>query len=171
MNAKLTVTALAAVLALGACTTIPTGPSEMALPGTGRSFDQFRADDADCRQFATSQSGGATANQAAADSTAKSAALGLGVGALAGAAIGGGRGAGTGAGLGLIAGTVAGASAGNQSSWALQQRYDAGYKQCMYAKGHKVPVYGNVSYGGARPAAAQPAAAPPAALIPPPPPR
>ena len=164
MNSKLGFAAVAAVLALGACTTIPSGPSEMALPGTGKNFDQFRADDADCRQFALGQSGGNTPNQAAADSTAKSAALGAGVGALAGAAINGGRGAGAGAGMGLIVGAIAGSSAGNQSSWEMQQRYDAGYKQCMYAKGHKVPVYGNVSYRNAPPTAA----APPAALIPPP---
>lgn len=37
----------------------------MALPGTGRTFDQFRADDASCRQFAYSQVGGVSANQAA----------------------------------------------------------------------------------------------------------
>jgi len=41
---------LAALLGLSACTVMPTGPSVMALPGTGKSFDQFRADDYDCRQ-------------------------------------------------------------------------------------------------------------------------
>jgi hypothetical protein len=35
------------------------------MPGTGKSFDQFRVDDADCGQFALSQIGGATANDAA----------------------------------------------------------------------------------------------------------
>ena len=33
----------------------------MALPGTGKSFDQFRADDANCRQYAFQQSGGVSA--------------------------------------------------------------------------------------------------------------
>ena len=37
---------------------MPTGPSVMALPGTGKNFDQFRADDASCRQFAYAQIGG-----------------------------------------------------------------------------------------------------------------
>jgi len=38
-----------------ACTTVPKGPSKLALPGTGKNVDQFRADDADCRQYALSQ--------------------------------------------------------------------------------------------------------------------
>src|SRR5439155_608408 len=39
-------------LLLGACATVPTGPSMMVLPGTGKPFDQFQADDAACRQWA-----------------------------------------------------------------------------------------------------------------------
>ncbi|HWT71813.1 MAG TPA: glycine zipper family protein, partial [Oxalicibacterium sp.] len=31
---------LTGVLALSACTTMPTGPSVLVLPGTGKSFDQ-----------------------------------------------------------------------------------------------------------------------------------
>ena len=46
MAANLKFSPLLALLALGACTTLPTGPSILALPGTGKSFDQFRADDA-----------------------------------------------------------------------------------------------------------------------------
>jgi len=37
---------------LTACTSMPTGPSMMALPGSGKSFDKFRNDDNHCRQFA-----------------------------------------------------------------------------------------------------------------------
>ncbi|MGB5080920.1 MAG: hypothetical protein WBO23_09270, partial [Burkholderiales bacterium] len=72
---------LATALAVGACASIPSGPSVMVLPGTGKSFDQFRADDFDCRQFAHYQVGGKEAEQAAGDSVAKSAALGTAVGA------------------------------------------------------------------------------------------
>jgi hypothetical protein len=36
----------------------------MVLPGTEKSFDQFRIDDAVCRQFAFEQIGGASAQQA-----------------------------------------------------------------------------------------------------------
>ena len=30
---------------LGACTTLPTGPNVMVLPGVGKPFDQFQVDD------------------------------------------------------------------------------------------------------------------------------
>ena len=37
---------LLCLLALGACAAVPpSGPSVMALPGKGKNFDQFRADD------------------------------------------------------------------------------------------------------------------------------
>src|SRR5258707_14739375 len=48
---------LSSVLALGACTTVPTGPSVMVLPGSGKSLEQFQLDDATCRQWATQQMG------------------------------------------------------------------------------------------------------------------
>ena len=162
-------------LVLGACTTVPTGPSMMALPGTGKNFDQFRIDDYDCRQFASAQTGGTTADQAATNSGVKSAAVGAGVGALAGAAIGNsGSAAAAGAGVGLLFGALAGAGAGADSSYALQRRYDAGYTQCMYAKGHKVPVSGRVNYTTQAPAPAPSYATPPPpppGNPPPPPPR
>jgi hypothetical protein len=37
-----------------ACASTPTGPSVMVLPGAGKSLEQFRAEDARCRQFAAS---------------------------------------------------------------------------------------------------------------------
>jgi hypothetical protein len=42
-------------LLLSACATAPTGPSVMVLPGSGKSFEQFQAEDAACRQWATQQ--------------------------------------------------------------------------------------------------------------------
>lgn len=143
MNKILRLFSIGSLLALSACVTIPTGPSAMALPGTGKSFDQFRKDDYECRQFASAQVGGKTAEQAGVDSGVKSAAIGTIVGAAAGAAADGGRGAGTGAGIGMAMGALAGAGAAQGSSYELQRRYDAGYMQCMYAKGHKIPVSGN----------------------------
>jgi hypothetical protein len=56
---------LASLTCVSACTIAPTAPSVMALPGTGRTFDQFRIDDGSCRQFASGQVGGVLANQAA----------------------------------------------------------------------------------------------------------
>lgn len=139
------------LLVLAACTTIPEGPSVMALPGTGKSFDQFRLDDADCRQYAMSQIGGQSPNQTAASATVKSAAVGAAVGALAGAAIGDHNSAGVGAGTGLLVGTLAGAGTGESSGYGAQRRYDIAYTQCMYAKGNQVPVSGQFTTGTRRP--------------------
>ena len=124
----------------------------MSLPGTGKSFDQFRADDFECRQYASSQVGGTTPNQASADSGVQNAAIGTAVGAAAGALMDGSSGAATGAGVGLLVGTLAGSNAANASSYTLQQRYDIGYTQCMYAKGHKVPLSGRFAATNERPA-------------------
>jgi outer membrane lipoprotein SlyB len=164
---------LVALLVVAGCTSIPTGPSVMALPGTGKNFDQFRADDGECRQYSSVQVGGNTPNQAAADSGVKSAIVGTLIGAAAGAAMNGGQGAAVGAGVGLAGGALAGTGAGEQSSYALQHRYDIAYTQCMYAKGHKVPVSGRFESStpeasGSRTTTPPP---PPPGNPPPPPPR
>jgi hypothetical protein len=53
---------LAVTFSLGACAVPPpTGPLVMALPGQGKNFEAFQQDDAACRQFATQQTGGASA--------------------------------------------------------------------------------------------------------------
>jgi hypothetical protein len=131
---------LSPLLLLVACATTPSGPGVMVLPGSGKSFDQFRFDDFECREYAHGYAGGATPNQAGVDSGVASAAVGAAVGTVAGAAIGGSRGAGVGAGVGLATGAVAGTGAAARSSYTAQQRYDMGYQQCMYAKGHKIPM-------------------------------
>lgn len=174
MNKVLRYSPLAALvlLVLAGCVTVPSGPSMMVLPGTGKSFDQFRADDYECRQYAAGQTG-VTPSEAAVDSGVRSAALGTALGAVAGAAIGGHEGAGVGAGTGLLVGGLAGTSAGAQSAYSLQQRYDFGYEQCMYAKGHKVPVRGSFASSVPAPARSAPPSAPPAnysPAVPPPPP-
>ena len=133
---------LIALLGLGACTTMPSGPSVLSLPGSGKSFDQFRADDASCRQYAQQQIGGMTPDQAAVDSGVRSAAVGALLGAAAGAAINGSHGAAVGAGAGLLMGGLSGVGAANSSSYGTQRRYDFGYQQCMYAQGHRVPGSG-----------------------------
>jgi len=122
-----------ALFLVGACTTVPTGPSVLVLPGTAKSLDQFRADDLECRQFAQAQLGGATPAQAASESGAQIAAVG----------------------------TAAGTGAENRAS-DLQRRYDYGYMQCMYFKGHKIPVPESFVYWDPT--------APPAYAVPPPPP-
>src|SRR5574343_1569406 len=159
----------ASVILLGACTVMPTGPSVMVLPGSGQSFDRFRGDDIECRQYAHYQIGGQTAQQNAQRAAVSSAAVGAAVGAVAGAAIGGdARGAAIGAGSGLLLGTATGGEASRNSSLGTQRQYDNAYIQCMYAKGNRVPVPGNMSYSA--PVRAQDANIPPPPPGSPPPP-
>jgi hypothetical protein len=130
------------ILAVTGCVSLPNGPEVMVLPGSGLSFEQFRNDDAVCRQFSSYQVGGTTANQAGVNSGVTSAVVGTALGAAAGAALGGGQGAAIGAGAGLVGGSLVGTSAASGSMYEVQQRYDVAYTQCMYAKGHQVPVSG-----------------------------
>jgi hypothetical protein len=51
----LPVVALMTLGLLGGCSTVPVAPSVMALPGSGKSLEQFHADDVVCRQWATQQ--------------------------------------------------------------------------------------------------------------------
>jgi hypothetical protein len=99
-----------------------------------------------------------------------SAAVGTALGAAAGAALSGGSGgaAAFGAGGGLLAGSLVGAGNASTSLYDTQQRYDIAYIQCMYAKGHQVPVNGQFSNVQAAPR--QPQVVQPGANIPPPPP-
>ncbi|MBS1235023.1 MAG: hypothetical protein H6R43_739 [Nitrospirae bacterium] len=73
---------LVLMIMLAACATFPTGPSVMSLPGTGKNFDQFRTDDAICRQYAYEQVGGLTGQQAGQDAAVKSAVVGTPSGAM-----------------------------------------------------------------------------------------
>jgi hypothetical protein len=147
---------LLVVLALAGCATVPTGPSVRVLPAPGKSFEQFMAEDAVCRQWASQQLGlspGETASQ----NTARGAGVGTLIGAGAGAAIGAaagspGAGAAIGAGSGLLLGTASGASAGEAYGMEAQRRYDNTYVQCMYAKGNQIPGTVRRSRRGAMPA-------------------
>jgi hypothetical protein len=159
---------LAAALVAAGCATVPTGPNVMVLPGTGRSFEEFRADDYACRDYAAMQIGGKA--QAANEAAVRNAAVGTAVGTVAGAAIGGRSSAGVGAGVGLVVGSASGAEATRASMYGSQRQYDNAYVQCMYAKGHRVPVSGNYMPSPAPPPAIAPPP-PPAGTPPPPPPR
>lgn len=158
------------VCLLTACVNLPTGPSVMTLPGSGKNFDQFRSDEYECRQYASEQVGGNTPRQAARTSGIESAAIGAGLGAAAGAAIGGGHGAAIGAGTGLLLGGLIGSGTATTSGYANQQRYDISYVQCMYAKGHRVPVDGRItSDPSGNSSSVRRTSTPPASFIPPPP--
>lgn len=158
-----------ALAGLAGCASIPTGPDVMALPGSGRTFDEFRSDDKVCREYAFEQIGGKALEQKANEKVLTNAAVGTAVGAVAGAAIGGRGGAGVGAGMGMVVGSVTGADGSQASTYGSQRRYDIAYVQCMYGKGHRVPVSANYT---TLPAPSSPAVTPPSPPPgnPPPPP-
>lgn len=169
------IVSVGATLLLTACATVPTGPSVLVLPGSGKNLDQFQADDALCRQWALQQTG-MTPNQAAAASTVTGAAVGTAVGAGVGAAIGAASGspatgAAVGAGAGLLGGTMVGAGNAYGSGISAQRSYDIAYVQCMYAKGNQVPVpWGQPAYtSSAPPPPPPPPPSPPPQGVPSPP--
>jgi hypothetical protein len=84
------------VFLLNACSTMPSGPGVLSLPGTGKSFEQFHNDDLTCRQRVHEQ--------------------------------------------------IAAAQKEPDSKEEGQQIYDIDYIQCMYGKGHRVPVPGDLMY-------------------------
>ena len=168
-------------LALAGCVSLPPGPSVMALPRDGIGFDEFRADDDLCRQWAE-RSVGIAPQQVAEQQAIAGAVIGTAVGAAAGAAIGAaagdaGTGAALGAGTGLLFGGASGLARADFEGYQAQSRYDNAYTQCMYAKGHQVPSPAGFtqSYASAAPPTPRPSRAssppPPRRLSPPPPPR
>jgi hypothetical protein len=84
------------VFLLSACSTMPSGPSVLVLPGTGKDFNRFHSDDLMCRQLAHDQ--------------------------------------------------IATSQEEPDSNEEGQQNYDINYIQCMYGKGHRVPVPGELMY-------------------------
>ena len=162
--------AIAAGLLLSGCVRVPTGPTVMVLPGKGKDFEQFRGDDMVCRQWAAHQTGAAaqSSNDAAVGSAAAGTLLGAATGAAIGAAAGDpGTGAAVGSAFGLLAGSNIGAEQAAGDQWSLQRRYNIAYIQCMYSKGHQVPVPPGAL---PPPAAPRPRVPPPPVGSPPPPP-
>lgn len=119
-------------LIIAACASTPMGPTVRALPGKGKSFDQFQYDQATCKQYADDQTRGQAeaANQTGFFEGAGGTLLGAGLGA----AIGGGRGAAIGAASGAVAGTAVGATTSGQKQHSIQQQYNDAYVACMVAK-------------------------------------
>jgi uncharacterized protein YcfJ len=136
--------AATAVLAalLGACSTLPSGPSVAVMPAPNKPFEVFQHDDLVCRDYASRSLGVNPATQEQ-NQVASGAVAGAAVGAVAGAVLSGGDGEdiAQGAGAGMIAGTAMGADRARHDSYQLQQRYDIAYMQCMYSKGNQVPGY------------------------------
>ena len=170
-----------AAVALSACATIPKGPSVMVLPGPGKPFEAFQAEDAVCRQWAAQQVGTSprkTANKTLVSGAAIGTILGAGLGAAIGAAsCSPGIGAAIGAASGLLAGTAVATGPAYAAGYSVQRRYDIAYQQCMSAKGNQIPGFiqrPRQAYFAPPPPppgfAPRPPAPPPPGAYPPPPP-
>jgi hypothetical protein len=135
--------AVALAVLLTGCVQNPLGPTVQVMPGRGKTFEVFQADNNACKQFAGQQVAGQAdqANQRAAATGLLSAALGAGVGG----ALGGGNGAAVGAAAGSTIGTGIGANDSANAQLGIQQQYDAAFSQCMYAKGEAVPGFAPLS--------------------------
>jgi len=143
MRKFLSIMLILLLVVVAGCATLPTGPSVRVLPAPGKPFEQFKVDDAICRQWAGQQIG-MSAQEVADKNTVSGAAVGTIIGTGLGAAIGSasgdaGTGAAIGAGSGLLVGTSAGAGSGEYYGRETQRRYDIAYEQCMYAKGNQIP--------------------------------
>jgi peptidoglycan hydrolase-like protein with peptidoglycan-binding domain len=145
--------AIALTLGLAGCVPAKMGPTIQVMPGTGKSFETFQADQAACEQYADGQVAGARkeANQQAVGTALIGTALGAGLGAAAGNA-------GTGAAAGAVVGTGVAAGNAQAAGQTIQQQYDNAYSQCMYSRGEQVPGF-------------EPAPPPPVAVAPAPPPK
>lgn len=124
---------------VAACAAPPLGPMVQVVPGPNKPFEQFQADDANCRGFANAQVYGQAqmANQQAMGGAVLSTVLGAGFGA----AVGGGRGAAVGAATGAGLGAGIGAGSSERAQGGIQYQYDNAYAQCMYARGNQVPGF------------------------------
>ena len=132
-----------ALILVGGCATLPSGPSVMVLPGKGKSFEAFQQDKCICEQWALEQTG-LDSHESQHDTIASGAAIGTLIGAGTGAILGApsgnaGNGALIGAGGGLLAGTALATNQTQAVSFELQRRYDIAYQECMFAKGNQIP--------------------------------
>lgn len=167
---------LSVVIMLAGCATIPPGPSVMVMPGNGKSWEAFQADDAVCRQWAQNQTewnANQTVNENLAGGAIAGGALGAASGALIGAASGNvGPGAAIGAGAGLLGGAALGSTQAYGAGGEVQRRYDNAYQQCMYAKGNQIPGHAQAYHAAIPPPPPPPPPthAPGPEFAPPPPP-
>jgi hypothetical protein len=140
---------------IAGCATAPVAPTVGVMPGPGKAFATFQADNAACKTFASGQVQGQAeaANQRAAGAALLTTVLGTGLGAAVGAAGGNaGAGAAIGAAAGAGGGTALGAGSSSADQAAIQQQYDNAFAQCMYSRGNQVPGFAPVV--AAAPAAA-----------------
>jgi hypothetical protein len=128
--------AVAMLLALAGCVVPPAAPTIPVLPGPGKSFASFDADQLACERYASAEVAPAilTANKWASVSTLSTTAFGAAVGGAVDAGSGAALGAASGASLGIAVNAVAAGLA--QPS--LQQQYDTLYASCMVSHGNRL---------------------------------
>ncbi len=149
--APLSMVAASAAL-LSACAYTPDGPSVQVLPGKGKTFEAFQADQARCTVASARSVKGAAdrANNFGLGSAAVGTVLGAGLGA----AIGGGGGAAIGAAGGAVGGTAIGGGSAGGTQYGIQRQYDNTYEACMIAQGNVLP---QITYVQPQPYIVQPA--------------
>jgi hypothetical protein len=133
------------------------GPTIQVLPGRGKSFDTFQADQAGCKTYAANQVKGQAdaANNRAVGAALLTTALGAATGAAVGGSVGdAANGAAVGAATGAGGGAVIGATGSANEQAGIQQQYDNAFAQCMYAKGEQVPGYAPVAVAAPGPVSA-----------------
>ncbi len=155
------IASITGMLLLAGCAAAPLGPTVQVMPGPGKSFDAFAAEQASCKGYASTQVQGQAeaSNQRAAGAALLTTVLGAATGAAIGSTVGAaGSGAGVGAATGAGAGSAIGASSSSNDQVGIQTQYDNSYSQCMYAKGNNVPGFApqTVAYDIPRAAAAVP---------------
>ena len=143
---------VASAALLSACAYTPDGPSVQVLPGKGKTFEAFQADQVRCTS-ASAQSVKGEADRAN-NIGIGSALVGTVLGAGLGGAIGGGGGAGIGAAGGAVAGTAIGGGNAGGTQYGIQRQYDNTYEACMVAQGNVLP---QVTYVQPQPYIVQPA--------------
>jgi hypothetical protein len=137
---RLPLLALLPIVLLAGCAQTPTAPHVAVMPAPGKPFEQFAAEEKQCRAYAQDSIGGDNAADKANGRAVGAAALGTVIGAAAGNVLIGPRhGTGEGAGMGLLMGSAVGSGQSGQATQDLQRRYDIAYEQCMYAKGNQIP--------------------------------
>jgi hypothetical protein len=120
------------------------GSTVQVMPGPGKSFEAFQADQGNCRDYAASQVKGQAeqSNQRAFGAAVLTTLLGAGLGAAGGAPWdAAGQGAGIGAAAGAATGAAVGANMSANDQVGIQVQYDNAFSQCMFAKGEMVPGY------------------------------
>ena len=114
--------ALGALLAAG-CAAAPKIPDVAVMPGPGKTFQQFEADDRACRLYAEKAVPGVVSDgkEALPAATPRAAAGGL-------------------SGMGLLMGSSLGVQETDPAERGAQQSYDIDFGQCMAAYGNRLPA-------------------------------